>query len=593
MEDRLKALTNSVSPSDAEKLADELSSFDDVKLTDDEQQRILSSVMRKAGFEMNETNSVIQTKRNITAKTYNSDDNKPSGRIQLRRGGAVAACLAILLAGGVIFSLNRNMHNTVPNKDRDSSIYNETVTTDIEDDEDSSYIDSETDSDDITDESSSDNTDSKTDSKTDNKTDNKNNNKTDSKTDSKKDNTTNLNNGNNQNVVVDTNKENSKENKSENKTENTNSLKDRNTEELVNKLNAAYPDYSIEKLNDNRYVLYYWDNSIQEAGDDYLTYYVIYDVPSDSFIKSFKTKGRNGHSLDGKFVSVSGLLDNAGHYNLLKATVFDDNGNAVYNYDVNFKQLGIGDNEVVGAHTRFSADGKKMYISLSNTNNFEGDIIYRIDYEDQKKAKKIYEYNTDFHGYGMGYNESNGLILVDRIENDYTTFERHVELELINADGDSTQEPYKLYDGKTYPNIATTPDAIYCAFCEENYILAITPDDNGNVNVGGKKCSITRYDLGGYSDVYFNGRYVTSANITDNGKLKCTLYETSGSQLTELRTIETDIESPEYCYVYASLDEFKGEITGEFHVARYKEEVNSLAYPQNTDNKRSTLYFFK
>ena len=67
MEDRLKALTNSVSLSDAEKLADELSSFDDEKLTDDEQQRILSSVMRKAGFEMNETNSVIQTKRNISA----------------------------------------------------------------------------------------------------------------------------------------------------------------------------------------------------------------------------------------------------------------------------------------------------------------------------------------------------------------------------------------------------------------------------------------------------------------------------------------------------------------------------------------------
>ena len=133
MEDRLKALTNSVSLSDAEKLADELSSFDDEKLTDEEQQRILSSVMRKAGFEMNETNSVIQTKRNITAKTYNSDDNKPSGRIQLRRGGAVAACLAILLAGGVIFSLNRNMHNTVPNKDRDLSIHVGASTTDEED----------------------------------------------------------------------------------------------------------------------------------------------------------------------------------------------------------------------------------------------------------------------------------------------------------------------------------------------------------------------------------------------------------------------------------------------------------------------------
>jgi hypothetical protein len=613
MKDKLNALTESVSLSDAEKLADELASFDDDKLTDEEQQRILSSVMRKAGFEMNNTNSVITAKRNITSRPNDTNEEQSIGRIQLRRGGAVAACLAILLAGGVVFSLNRNMHNTVPNNDRDSSMYKETVTTDIEDDEDSSYIDSETDSEDITDESSSDNTDSKTDSKndsktdskndskTDSKTDNKNINKTDSKTDSKKDNTTNINNGNNQSVVVDTNKENnkenkkdsSKENKSENKTENTNSLKDRNTEELVNKLNAAYPDYSIEKLNDNRYVLYYWDNSIQEAGDDYLTYYVIYDIPSDSFIKSFKTKGRNWNSLDGKFVTHSELLDNAGHYNIIKSTVFDDNGNAVYNYNVNAKGAGIGNNEVVGANIRYSDDGRKMYLSLSSTNNFEGDIIYRIDYENQKKAKKIYEYKTDLHGYGMSYNESNGLIIVDRIENDYMTYERHVELELINADGDSTQEPYKFYDGETYPSIGVTPDAIYCAFYDENYILAITPDDNGNVNVGEKKCSITRYDLGGYANVTSSGRYVTSANITDNGKLKCTLYETSGSQLIELRTIETDIESPEYCYVYAYLHEFKGEISGEFHVTRYKEKISDFGYPQNNDRKQNTVYFFK
>ena len=255
MKDKLNALTESVSLSDAEKLADELASFDDDKLTDEEQQRILSSVMRKAGFEMNNTNSVITAKRNITSRPNGTNEEQSTGRIQLRRGGAVAACLAILLAGGVIFSLNRNMHNTVPNKDRDSSIYNETVTTDIEDDEDSSYIDSETDSEDITDESSSDNTDSKTDSKndskTDSKTDNKNINKTDSKTDSKKDNTTNINNGNNQSVVVDTNKENnkenkkdsSKENKSENKTENTNSLKDRIREDIDAKLDNAYPNH--------------------------------------------------------------------------------------------------------------------------------------------------------------------------------------------------------------------------------------------------------------------------------------------------------------------------------------------------------------
>ena len=123
MKDKLNALTESVSLSDAEKLADELASFDDDKLTDEEQQRILSSVMRKAGFEMNNTNSVITAKRNITSRSNGTNEEQSTGRIQLRRGGAVAACLAILLAGGVVFSLNRNMHNTVPNNDRDSSMY--------------------------------------------------------------------------------------------------------------------------------------------------------------------------------------------------------------------------------------------------------------------------------------------------------------------------------------------------------------------------------------------------------------------------------------------------------------------------------------
>ncbi|MBO4866286.1 MAG: hypothetical protein J5582_06885 [Ruminococcus sp.] len=133
MKDRLNDLTNSVSLSDAEKLADELSSFDDEKLTDEEQQRILSSVMKKAGFEMNNTNSVIQVKRNMTAKANNANVERSEGRIQLRRGGAVAACIAVLLAGGVIFSLNKNMHNTVPDKDRDPSTNAGFSTTDEED----------------------------------------------------------------------------------------------------------------------------------------------------------------------------------------------------------------------------------------------------------------------------------------------------------------------------------------------------------------------------------------------------------------------------------------------------------------------------
>ncbi len=54
MKERLNALKESISLADAEMLSNELGSFDEnYSLTADEQQRILSSVMRKAGFEMN------------------------------------------------------------------------------------------------------------------------------------------------------------------------------------------------------------------------------------------------------------------------------------------------------------------------------------------------------------------------------------------------------------------------------------------------------------------------------------------------------------------------------------------------------------
>ncbi|MBR1422284.1 MAG: hypothetical protein IJ571_02420 [Ruminococcus sp.] len=64
MKEKLKALEESVSLADAERLSNELASFDEnYSLSDDEQQRILSSVMRKAGIEMKRTTSVKRTKK--------------------------------------------------------------------------------------------------------------------------------------------------------------------------------------------------------------------------------------------------------------------------------------------------------------------------------------------------------------------------------------------------------------------------------------------------------------------------------------------------------------------------------------------------
>ena len=64
MENRLKALEESVSLSEAEIITKEFSAISDQsEISDDAQQRILSSVMRKAGFEMKDTMTTTKTRK--------------------------------------------------------------------------------------------------------------------------------------------------------------------------------------------------------------------------------------------------------------------------------------------------------------------------------------------------------------------------------------------------------------------------------------------------------------------------------------------------------------------------------------------------
>ncbi|WP_024856133.1 hypothetical protein [Ruminococcus albus] len=582
MKDKLNALTESVSLSDAEKLADEFASFDDDKLTDEEQQRILSSVMRKAGFEMNNTNSVITAKRNITSRPNGTNEEQSTGRIQLRRGGAVAACLAILLAGGVVFSLNRNMHNTVPNNDRDSSMYKETVTTDIEDDEDNSYIDSETDSEDITDESSSDNTDSKTDSKNDSKTDskndskkdNKNNNKTDSKTESKKDNTTNINNGNNQTVVVDTNKENSKENKkenkSENKTENTNSLKDRIREDIDAKLENAYPYHGIYRINDNRYLVYSWSENATD--------YMIYDVPSDSIIATVPMDKNFSGTLDDKF-ATSYYPDDAP----VEYSIYDTNGNLVYDYNIDIKKAGIFDNEKQGYVVYSTPNGKKLIFDIWN-DDASKTVYYCFDYENQKNAVKIAELDSKDYRYTQKTVVSNDLLVIECI---YKDGSHGIDLYTLDTTSSNKNAAHNVMKATNDPPNPITHkvkdnDVIYLAFEDDNRVSTIRPDANGNVKVGDKNFTVTEYDLNtngnnGHVCLSQSGKYAVSVN-TNNGKMKFTLYETADGNLNELKTIEKSIS-----------DIGSDEISNE----NFNENTGDFKFLSMEDGKNHIINFFK
>jgi SrtB family sortase len=99
--------------------------FDDIErnaeISDEQQQRILSSVMRKAG---NDMDTVLKNKRNIN-ETIPERTIETSRKIQIKRGGAIAACIALIAAGGVMFSLKNKVRNVVPNTERDSSVTND------------------------------------------------------------------------------------------------------------------------------------------------------------------------------------------------------------------------------------------------------------------------------------------------------------------------------------------------------------------------------------------------------------------------------------------------------------------------------------
>ena len=88
-----------LSVQDAELFEDTFAGFEEnAEVTDAEKKRVLSSVMRKAGFEMNEI--INEKRKNITA-SKTDDTEVRRGKIQVKRGGIIAACVAVLTVGAV------------------------------------------------------------------------------------------------------------------------------------------------------------------------------------------------------------------------------------------------------------------------------------------------------------------------------------------------------------------------------------------------------------------------------------------------------------------------------------------------------------
>ena len=138
MKNRLKNLGNRASDSDADILRDEFADFGkDAQIPDDAKERILSSVMGKAGFKMNNTNGIIKGHKNIPENKTDKNITTSNGKLRLHRGGAIAACIAVLAAGAVtstmLFGKKINTDSPASSKTENTSADEKTTSAENDD----------------------------------------------------------------------------------------------------------------------------------------------------------------------------------------------------------------------------------------------------------------------------------------------------------------------------------------------------------------------------------------------------------------------------------------------------------------------------
>ncbi len=110
MEKRLEKLSETLTEAEAELIADDLAEFEgSAHISADAQQRILSSVMRKAGHRMNETIKMTGTERDIRM----ANNKTHTAEVRKRFGGIAAAAAAFAVAAGGIFAAVSSGKNTI------------------------------------------------------------------------------------------------------------------------------------------------------------------------------------------------------------------------------------------------------------------------------------------------------------------------------------------------------------------------------------------------------------------------------------------------------------------------------------------------
>jgi SrtB family sortase len=361
-------------------------------------------------------------------------------------------------------------------------------------------------------------------------------------------------------------KESTKENRSVEKPDKAVSLKDRVKPDIHAKLEEAYPNNSIRRMNDDRYI-------ISDMGSE-TSKVMVYDVSSDSVIFTLKDNEKIIDVFEDKFGTYKFVPSGDDKYAFLNVTIFDESGNILYTYEIDTKEAGISEGVENDSQMHISPDGKKLvYRDIQfHQDDKKLDIVDHFvifKYEDQEHPVDIADYKG--MNYVISFAVSNDLLLVYHMTPE---FKRTPDLYSLYTDGKEDTAAYDIFvnDDGTLPEYNVKDSTINCSLGRYNELMIIKPDDNGDIRGGNADYSMIEYDLAGsedglhnYSLISESGRYFVTVYSTDDNKLIFTLYEIDGDNVTELKSIEKELIDPEYeVLLSASFNEQ----TGKFSVRR-------------------------
>ncbi|SEK40247.1 class B sortase [Ruminococcus albus] len=335
------------------------------------------------------------------------------------------------------------------------------------------------------------------------------------------------------------------DNKTEDKPENTSS-KDTKKDSVIAKLCEKYPRgvyTGYQQINDDRYLIILFDLDLEK--DQKNNKYIIYDASTDSEITTITTDMVNPYVFANKIAAYNYDYTKSRANPTLLATVYDENGNVLYEYEVDTyisKEYITNDISPV-----FNNDGSRMFYSMKKNNGdyYTDTEIFYIDSGDNtphllnKDSLKDREIRS--------WSANDDAIIIESFD----------DVGIISTDPDC-KDNVALFDITqaepfSFSSCGSWANGSFYYYTYSGNLTIIAPDDNGDIQVGNKHYTIKTYDFSDYHTSFamsYNGKYFVASyedytNYPDDDKY-FTLYEIGKDHITEIKTVKYNITKTEY-----------------------------------------------